>query len=173
MVVADSYNHRLKIVDVAGSSIKTIGGNGKPGYRDGKGKYVAFFGGLDSRMCTPDPSLTYSFVCSDVPEPMFTLRFACRQAPGSSSGSPGDWRPQLTGRWSTWLTPTTMPSARWISLPMRCVDFNVFSQKLDGDAVLIMWALRQVTTLKVKDAPSTSEEGTQKQRSILNRRRAR
>lgn len=38
VVVADSYNHRLKMVDVTGSSIKTIVGNGKPGYRDGKGK---------------------------------------------------------------------------------------------------------------------------------------
>jgi DNA-binding beta-propeller fold protein YncE len=85
VVVADSYNHRLKIVDVAGSSIKTIGGNGKPGYRDGKGKYVAFFGGLDSRMCTPDPSLTYQFCVVMYPSPCWpcVLLVACCLLAGS------------------------------------------------------------------------------------------
>ncbi|KAK9802067.1 hypothetical protein WJX73_010192 [Symbiochloris irregularis] len=38
VLVADSYNHRLKVLDPATNTITTLCGNGKPGLKDGAGK---------------------------------------------------------------------------------------------------------------------------------------
>lgn len=40
--VADSYNHRVKVLDPASNSIITLAGSGTGGYRDGNGQQAQF-----------------------------------------------------------------------------------------------------------------------------------
>jgi len=55
VVVADSYNHKLKLVDPAQGSVKTLVGSGKPGLKDGKqGGQFWEPGGLASDPMDPD-----------------------------------------------------------------------------------------------------------------------
>ena len=37
VVVADSYNHRLKLLDPSTNEVRTLAGSGAPGLRDGRG----------------------------------------------------------------------------------------------------------------------------------------
>lgn len=48
VLVADSYNHKLKAVDPAAGTVKTLLGSGRPGFKDGKGAGAALWepGGL-------------------------------------------------------------------------------------------------------------------------------
>lgn len=48
VLVADSYNHKVKAIDPAAGTVKSLLGAGKPGLKDGKGGGVAFWepGGL-------------------------------------------------------------------------------------------------------------------------------
>ena len=43
VLVADSYNHKLKAIDPATGTVKTLLGTGRPGLKDGKGGQVAFW----------------------------------------------------------------------------------------------------------------------------------
>lgn len=48
VIVADTYNHKIKLVNPLASTLKTIAGSGKPGLKDGKGTSSEFWepGGL-------------------------------------------------------------------------------------------------------------------------------
>jgi len=48
LYVADSYNHKIKVIDLADRTIKTVAGTGKPGYVDGAKAQFSEPGGLCS-----------------------------------------------------------------------------------------------------------------------------
>lgn len=56
VVVADSYNHKLKLVDPTQGTVKTLVGSGRPGLRDGKQKQGELWepGGLASDPTNPN-----------------------------------------------------------------------------------------------------------------------
>jgi DNA-binding beta-propeller fold protein YncE len=43
VLVADTYNHRLKLVDPATRTVKTFAGSGSAGRKDGKGREAEFY----------------------------------------------------------------------------------------------------------------------------------
>lgn len=48
--IADTYNHRVKVVDPAARSVKAFAGSGRPGSSDGQGPHASFYepGGLSA-----------------------------------------------------------------------------------------------------------------------------
>jgi DNA-binding beta-propeller fold protein YncE len=48
VAIADTYNHKIKVLDPQTGQVKTLAGNGKPGHADGHGRTAQFYepGGL-------------------------------------------------------------------------------------------------------------------------------
>jgi hypothetical protein len=48
VAIADTYNHKIKLLDPQTGEVKTLAGTGKPGHRDGAGRKAQFYepGGL-------------------------------------------------------------------------------------------------------------------------------
>jgi DNA-binding beta-propeller fold protein YncE len=48
VAIADTYNHKIKVLDPQTGQVKTLAGNGKPGHADGHGHTAQFYepGGL-------------------------------------------------------------------------------------------------------------------------------
>ena len=48
VAIADTYNHKVKVLDPQTGQVKTLAGNGKPGHIDGHGRRAQFYepGGL-------------------------------------------------------------------------------------------------------------------------------
>jgi hypothetical protein len=43
VVIADTYNHKIKLLNPKTRTVSTLAGSGKPGHRDGAGKKAQFY----------------------------------------------------------------------------------------------------------------------------------
>ena len=66
VVIADTYNHKIKVLDPASGKVWTLAGSGTPGQRDGAGRKAQFYepGGVsvagDTDLSSPTPTITPS-----------------------------------------------------------------------------------------------------------------
>ena len=65
VVIADTYNHKIKLLDPATGKVWTLAGTGTPGHADGKGRKAQFYepGGVSvsaTRFSSPTRTITPS-----------------------------------------------------------------------------------------------------------------
>lgn len=180
VLVADSYNHRLKLVDPVTNTIKSLVGNGRPGFRDGKGASQYCYLLLPPRHSAG--SLMTMHACLRV------VGRACRSAgavlgAGRAGGLAHAARCGVRGRHQQQRHPSRRPQGLRGASDRQAVSqlgvglgAGTIRWSATGGGRLVAKGLApfvQVTTLNVKTTPSaTSEVAGPQKRSVVNRRRA-
>ena len=85
VLVADTYNHKIKLVDLELGSVHTLVGTGEPGHADGPGRHAQLSepGGialLDGNLYIADTNNHSVRVFEPARDELFTLRFTNEQA---------------------------------------------------------------------------------------------